>query len=137
MKYLIVVVGLPRSGKSTWSRNSGHPVVNKDAIRLALHGQRFYEPAETMVHATSLLMADSLLRVHDTVIVDECNVTAKRRSEWQKRFERPGECEVNFHVIWTSPQECIRRAKGDEVLVPVIQRMAEEWDLQKPPEWSL
>ena len=35
---LIVMVGLPRSGKTTWARKQGYPIVNPDSIRLAFHG---------------------------------------------------------------------------------------------------
>ena len=41
MKEIIVTVGLPRSGKTTWAREQGYPIVNPDSIRLSLHGKRF------------------------------------------------------------------------------------------------
>ncbi len=34
---LILMVGLPRSGKTTRARQIDHPIVNPDSIRLALH----------------------------------------------------------------------------------------------------
>jgi len=40
MKILILTVGLPRSGKSTWAAKKGFPIVSPDAIRLAMHGMR-------------------------------------------------------------------------------------------------
>ncbi|KKK82651.1 hypothetical protein LCGC14_2801230, partial [marine sediment metagenome] len=49
MKKLILTVGLPRSGKSTWARKQGHPIVNPDSIRLALYGEPFIEEAEPMI----------------------------------------------------------------------------------------
>ena len=49
MKTLILTVGLPRSGKSTWALQQGHPVVNRDGIRKALHGEVYLQPAEDMV----------------------------------------------------------------------------------------
>jgi len=57
MKKLIMTVGLPRSGKSTWARKQGHPI------------------AKYMVQ--SLFLAG-----HDTVILDATNTTAQRREEW-------------------------------------------------------
>jgi predicted kinase len=36
MQQLILTVGLPRSGKTTWAKQQGVPMVNRDAIRLAL-----------------------------------------------------------------------------------------------------
>ncbi len=46
-KTLIGMVGLPYSGKSTAARELGFPIVCPDAIRLALHGQRFILRDET------------------------------------------------------------------------------------------
>lgn len=125
---LIVTVGLPRSGKTTWARTTGWPIVNPDSIRLALHGQRFYGPAEPFVWAMAYAMVEALrLAGHARIVVDATNVSAKRRAEWEARY--PGA--VEFKVIETPPEECIRRARAenDEEIVPVIERMAAEWDL--------
>ena len=128
---LYVTIGLPRSGKTTWARTTGWPIVNPDSIRLALHGQRFYGPAEPMVWAMAYAMVEALrLAGHDRIVVDATNVSAKRRREWESRYEGA----VEWKVIDTSPAECIRRAlaEGDTYIVPVIDRMAAEWDLPKP-----
>lgn len=45
MKKLILTIGLPRSGKSTWAKQQGCPVVNPDSIRLALHGKAYIQEA--------------------------------------------------------------------------------------------
>lgn len=126
MKTLILTVGLPRSGKSTWARQQGHPVVNKDAIRLALHGQRFLPAAEHFVDVLADYMVRSLfLAGHDTVIVDECHNTEKRRERWKSATWK-----IILQVFYTSKEVCIERAeaKNDFVILPVIERMAEESD---------
>src|SRR5688500_7348676 len=48
---LVVVCGLPRSGKTTYARTRNEPIVSPDAIRLALHGERFNELSEPFVWA--------------------------------------------------------------------------------------
>jgi predicted kinase len=134
MSKLILTVGLPRSGKTTWARQQGHPIVNPDSIRLALHGQRFYGPAEPFVWAAAYMMVDALFRAgHDTVVVDATNVSAKRRDEWLRRYP-----DAEFKLIDTSPQICLERAaaEGDKYIAPVIERMAAEWDLPRPAHWS-
>jgi predicted kinase len=123
---LICTVGLPRSGKSTWARTTGLPIVNPDAIRLALHGQRFFGPAEPMVWAIAHLMVASLFKAgHNTVVLDATNVTEKRRSEWRKDAEV-----VTFKVVETPTVVCLGRAgdENDTEIVPVIYRMTREWD---------
>ena len=74
-KTLILTVGLPRSGKSTWAMQQGYPVVNPDSIRLALHGHRFREESEEHVWAIAKTMVNSLfIAGHDKVIVDATNI---------------------------------------------------------------
>ena len=132
---LILTVGLPRSGKTTWARESGHPVVCPDSIRLALHGQAFFWPAEPFVWAMAYLMVDSLFRSgHSVVVVDATNVSAKRRDEWTRRWPNS-----RFEVFETPPAVCMQRAHETNrpELIPVIARMAGEWDLPKSDAWDL
>lgn len=126
MNTLILTIGLPKSGKSTWAKKQNFPIVNKDAIRLALHGQRFLKEAETFVDTLSTYMVKSLfLAGHKTVIVDECHNTEKRRVRWKDT-----NWIVKFQIFSASKDECIRRAEAenDSVIIPVIERMAEESD---------
>jgi len=131
-KKLILTVGLPRSGKSTWARYTNHPIVNPDAIRLAMHGLRFQAVAEQWVWPMVFTMASALfLAGHETVVVDATNVSARRRNERINKF--PG-YEIELKVFDTSPEECKKRAilTGQEDLLPVIDRMVKDWDLPKP-----
>ena len=132
MKTLYVTVGLPRSGKSTWAKEQNVPMVNPDSIRLAIHGQRFYKPAEGFVWATAEAMVRSLfLAGHDKVILDATNTTKARRdrwysTEWFTQF-------VNFNA---SKAECIRRAGEDAVIVNVIEQMADNYQsLEVTENW--
>lgn len=123
---LIVTVGLPRSGKSTWARTQLHPIVNLDSIRLALHGGRFIASAEPHVAAIARTMVSALFFAgHQTVIFDATNVSRHRRSSWvSPRWK------LRFALVGTSPAECIRRAEleNDQDIIPVIRRMAGEWE---------
>lgn len=135
-KTLIVTVGLPRSGKTTWARKRGYPIVNPDSIRLAMHSQRFAERAEPLVWAVAVYMVRALfLAGHDTVIVDGCHVTGKRRDFWRVHFqEDPGmECNVTFEYFWTDKETCIARAReiADEEIIPIIERMASTQDFME------
>lgn len=131
---LILMVGLPRSGKTAFARgfiedNPGTAIVNPDSIRLALHGERFNKKAEPVVWATARYMVESLfLAGHHTVIVDATNNTEKRRNEWVKWFGDTATVSCVF--VGTPAEECIRRALAvnDEEIVPIIERMDEESD---------
>lgn len=132
MSKLIVMVGLPRAGKSTrakeLSKQLGAPIIGGDAMRLALHGERFLTPAELLVHPFVTLCVRALFHAgHEVVIIDECNVSPKRRERWLNEF---GGHEIVFEFVATSKEECIARAQkmGDAVIIPVIERMAAELD---------
>jgi predicted kinase len=132
MGKLILMVGLPRSGKTTAARALGHPIVSPDAIRLAIHGQRYSAPDEPQVWQTARVMVQALfLAGHPTVILDATNGTRQRREAW-----RSAEWERAFHVIETDAETCRARARAadDPLIVPVIDRMASEWESLRDDE---
>lgn len=123
-KLLICTVGLPRAGKSTWSREQmgTTPVVNPDSIRLAIHGQAFILEAEPFVWATAKAMVKSLfIAGHTTVILDATCITRAERDQWKSL-----EWQTEFKVFDASAMVCEERAgaSGRPDLVPVIARMA-------------
>jgi predicted kinase len=127
MKTLHIMVGLPRSGKSTKASELGIPIVSTDAIRLALHGSRWRADSEPMVWAIAHTMVEALfLSGHEEVVLDSCNVSARLRREWESI-----KWNCNFHVINIPKHICVQRAvaAGMDDLIPVIERMANSWDV--------
>ena len=127
MNTLIGTIGLPRSGKSTWAKQQGLPIVNPDAIRLALYNEAFVAEAEKMIWTIAHYMVKSLfLAGHEKVILDATNLTPKRRLGW---YSNDYACE--WKVFDTDKETCIERAKkgGREDLVEVIEIMADTIDL--------
>jgi len=137
-KKLILTVGLPRSGKSTWAKQQGLPIVNRDAIRLALHGQAFLAEAEDMVTVIENYMVKSLfLAGHDTIIIDATHLKLKYRQRWIDFVNKHIDILdwddlvlIEYKVFGTSMEECIERAEKDsrKDLIPVIERMYFELD---------
>lgn len=134
MPTLILMVGLPRSGKSTRARQLGHPIVCPDSIRLAVHGRPFLGAAEPWIWLVARTMVKSLfLSGHGTVILDACSHTRERRDEWESK-----DWKTVFEVVDTPIGECIARAVelGQPELVSVIQRMEREIEWPSPgPGW--
>jgi predicted kinase len=131
---LVMTVGLPRSGKSTWARQVGSPIVNPDAIRLSLHGASWRAEAEPMVWAVAKLMVAALFEAgHDQVILDATNTTRARRDDWEdKRWHR-------IYMPFDTPKEvCAERAiaTGKPDLLPVIERMAAAFEPVQEEEWD-
>lgn len=122
MNTLIMMVGLPRSGKSTYCHNRRSvPIVSPDCIRKAIHGQRYVKELEPEVWKTAHLMVVALFEAgHDRVFLDCCNVAITSRDDWaDERWVREF---VQFH---TSKETCIRRAEENDqdYLIPVIEKM--------------
>lgn len=131
-KNLTCMVGLPYSGKSTKAKTYGLPIVCPDAIRMALHGKRFVAEAEPHVWAIAKTMVRALFMAgHNHVILDTTNTTKTRRDEWLS-----AEWHTNFDVVDTIPEICRERAfaAGDELIVPIIVHMAENWDYDAKEE---
>lgn len=123
MNKLILTVGFPRSGKTTWALQQRHPVVNRDAIRKALHDHDYIQSAEDMVSAIEIYMVKALfLAGHTTVIVDSTHLRSKYIDRWSY-----GNWDLQTRVFHTSAETCIERAKADErpELIPIILKMAE------------
>lgn len=123
---LILTIGLPRSGKSTWSLKQGCPIVSSDAIRLSIFGKLWWPPGEQQVLATARTMVRALFFAgHSTVIFDSISLTKESRKFWLPTSD----CSwvLEYLVMQTSEAVCIERARecGREYLVPVIQHGAE------------
>lgn len=122
MKTLHMMVGLPRSGKSTVARALGHPIVCPDAIRQALHGTPFREEVEPLVWGLADTMVKALFAAgHQDVTLDACNVTHSMRHRWLNP-----EWTIRYYLVATPEAECRRRARRNrqEYLLPVIKGMA-------------
>ena len=130
MHKLVCMMGLPRSGKSTAARKLsqavGAPIVNRDSIRLALHGQRYQGLAEPMVKAIAIVMVRALFNVgHRTVIVDETCVNRGTRDFW-----RDQDWDTEILLVPTPIGVCVKRAQamGDMEIQPVICKMNDAMD---------
>jgi len=133
-RILEVMIGLPRSGKSTLiasrlAAGEQFAVVSPDAIRLALHGQRYEELAEPFVWAIAKTMVRALFRAgHRRVVIDATNVTRARRKFWHP--VKGDDWVMYYTELDTTTDECIARAlrEKDDEIVPVIRRMAAEYE---------
>jgi len=81
---LVMMMGLPRAGKSTWAMQQGVPVVCLDAIRLAKTGQRWWGPIEHEIWPTARTMVRALfLAGHPDVILDITSLKREHRSNFK------------------------------------------------------
>ena len=135
---LIAMVGLPRSGKSTISRElskklEGAPIVSRDCLRLAVHGQRYLAPAEPLIKSLDLYMIRALfLAGHDIVICDETNY-----SEAARKHLKDSSWTTVFYPVYTTKEVCQERAvdTNQADLVPVIEEMNARYEPLNPDEY--
>ena len=132
---LILTQGLPRSGKSTWAREQGFPVVSPDAIRLATFGRRWWGPGEHIVWATAKTMVRALFMAgHEKVILDSTALLRKNRDFFKHNVALYYRRYVK--VIDTPMEVCKERArKSHPELVDVIQRMSDTDEAIEPSEF--
>lgn len=135
---LVMLIGLPKSGKSTAAADLGIPIVCPDAIRLALHGQRYVQRAERQVWTIAHAMVRALFHAgHRRVALDACNTSRRRRDEWIAwASDEILQWEREALVCKTTRDTCVKRAEdvGDHEIVPVIDRMSEAIDPISPDE---
>lgn len=125
-KTLIAMYGLPRSGKSTiskqLSKDLGAPIVNQDAIRLALHGHAYETAAEPMVKTIADYMIRALFEAgHKIVIADETHYSRAARDH-----RKSSKWRTLFYEVPTSLEVCKERAlaTNQAYLLPVLDEMA-------------
>lgn len=136
---VIVLKGLPASGKSTWAAEQvvKHPDrycrVNKDSLRAMLHNGRYSKLNESVVRdARDAIIVRALLR-GQTVIVDDTNFDPTNMARIQQIVriqqvveECGAEVEVEERFFDVPVDECVRRdaARERPVGEKVIREMA-------------
>lgn len=137
MAKLIILCGLPGSGKSTYAENykavddaicADYTVIHSsDAIRAELFGDPSYQGDNTKVFELMHKRVREDLKAGKTVIYDATNITRKAR-RGAINLARDADT-VECHVIWVDPHVCIARDKQRKRHVggDVIEKMLRHW----------
>lgn len=130
-KRLIIMSGIPGSGKSTYAKNLMKEygdrvrIASSDDIRFELFGAYDYfkgDPA--MWRELEKRIVDWSNLSHPIVVLDACCLTNKVRRKWAKKF-RPYYDFIELVIMETPLFDCIERQKQRERKVPndVIHNM--------------
>jgi len=126
-----MMVGLPRSGKSTWVRRNGGgaAVICPDDIRKEILGHDFHKPAEDFVWAIAKFLARVLIPQGFNVILDATSVTRESRRPWISLAKSLG-AKTKIVFLPTKWKKCLGRNRGTNRKVPdeTIKSMASYFD---------
>lgn len=130
---LIVLAGLPASGKSTKAKElivHGKDIIriNRDLLREMMHFGKYSRDNEREIMNTEKLMAQYFIQYGFDVIVDDTNLKKKTLDMWRDVADMLS-CEIEIYKISTPIEVCIERDKNREKSVgeDVIRKMV-EWD---------
>ncbi len=131
---VVVLVGLPASGKSTWVESQGGVAISSDELRRWLRD----DATDQSIHRIVFRLMRDFVRMRISLgapvtYVDATNLTRKHRRPFIKIAEHMGcVCEAVFFDV--PLEECLRRNEGRIRKVPAeaIRAMAER--LQPPAE---
>lgn len=143
MKKIIILKGLPGSGKSTWAKefvrtNADWKRVNKDDLRAMMDDSKWSGKREQYILATRDLLINRFLLDGYNVIVDDTNLNPKHEEhikEMAKTITESGTpCEVEVKFFDTPIGECIKRdlSRPKSVGEAVIRKMHNDYLKPKP-----
>jgi len=124
--HLILTIGLPGSGKSTWARQQADAVViERDALREELTGDMRNHTQEPRVTREANRRVFDALEAGKTVIVADTNLRAKYRKAWQQVADDAGATYAVESFLHVPVDVCIERdaQRPNPVGEEVIRRM--------------
>lgn len=143
MKRVVMTVGLPASGKSTWAKalitkEAGRWVrVNKDLLREMCHNSKHSKSNEKFIVRLRDLIILQALDAGKHVVVDDTNLHPKHIKNVTELVKGQATVEVNNSFLEVPVKECIRRdlARPNSVGHKVIMQMYRQFLLPQlePP----
>lgn len=136
---LIMLVGLPGSGKSTHAQvYNDYTIVSSDDIRAELFGDASIQGDPKQVFAIAEDRVCNYLSNEQNVVFDATNINAKKRAAFLSRVRQRVQTGVHAVcvVVVASPEVCIQRQAQRDRKVPaeVIERMVRNF--QVPYYWE-
>ncbi len=115
---LVILVGLPGSGKSTWAREQGYNALSSDDIRRLLSDDPTNQSIHREVFGTLRYLLRRRLELQRPVTcIDATNLTAKERRPYLAMAQTYG-CDVEAVFFDVPPEQCKLQNRGRDRVVP-------------------
>jgi predicted kinase len=128
---IIIMVGLPRSGKTTFCKKylSDRVRISPDDIRLAIHGKPYIQSAEPLVWAIAETFARAAWIGGAKIVIDATNTTEKRRATWTA-LANDLRATYGFISMNVPIETCLDRAErdGNTKLMEIIEKMSGQYE---------
>lgn len=135
---VIILKGLPGSGKSTWAKEMAkrpdYKRVNKDDIRQMLDSGMWSKENEADVISVRDWLIGFFVNQGKNVIVDDTNLHPKHETQIRKAFEDVAEIEINADFLDVPLEQCIANdlKRPTSVGEKVIRTMYRQFVQKKP-----
>ena len=134
-----MMIGIPGSGKDTWIQNNipDIPMLSRDVIRkeIGIEGEK-PQGNEVQENEVSNILRQRLIDLcnsQTTCVINNCNVSRKRRNEI-KDIIQPYEPKIVYvYVEAPSVEDCFNRREG-QISRKVIKRMLSSFEF--PEKWE-
>jgi predicted kinase len=130
MSNIIILSGLPRSGKTTLVNrvlevDESYIKISADNLRYILYGHRFFEGGEEFVWGARKVILKMLMQQNKNIIVDECNNGTARR-QMLLSLAKLYEYQTTIIHINTDSNTCRDRAikENDMEIIKIIDFMS-------------
>lgn len=139
MQKIIMLKGLPASGKSTWAKekineNSNYIRINKDDIRESITGKWTPKKEKNVISIRNSLIKTGI-NLGKNVIIDDTNLNPKHEQSLKTLAQELGvEFEVNDSFLKVPVEECVERdiKRDKSVGYKVIYKMYYDYLYQDP-----
>jgi len=130
MKVMLILMGLPRSGKTTLrNKLKRYTAISADDFRYLVYGKRFDSKCEPLMWSIREIALRNLMQQDKDIIIDECNNSVKRRKPLL-RLAKEYNYETHILYVNTPLDICVERAIkiDDEEIIPTIESMNERFE---------
>jgi predicted kinase len=117
LKKLILLVGIPASGKSTLAGKllqKGYTIINADTIRFELYGNELEQGNPQDVFALFFERLEALLKDEKEIVVDNTNLKLAHRKQILDRAHKFGYQDIQLWVLDVPLDVCLQRNAARE-----------------------